>query len=195
MNDDPLHFVGERVRAIRLERGLTARELAEASGLALNTISLIERGKISPTVATLHKLATALGVSLASFVEDSGANNVIFLKGGQRRSTRSGQVIMENLGSGLANQAMQAFLLTLEPHADSGQDPIVHLGHELVFCLEGCIEYRVEDKIFRLEPEDSLLFEAQLPHRWWNPTEMVSRALLIIQAPLEGDSLWRRHVR
>ncbi len=194
MADDPSRLVGERLRAARLQRGLTARELAEASDLSFNTISLIERGKMSPTVATLHKLATALGVPLAFFVEAPARTQAIFLKRGQRSQARSVHVILENLGSGLENQALEALLLTLEPGADSGPDPIVHLGHELIFCLEGGIEYEVESEVYHLEREDSLLFEAYLPHRWRNAVEGTTKVLLIIQATREAAAARRPHV-
>lgn len=181
MLDDPQQMVGERLKAARLARGWSARDLAEAGGIALNTISLIERGKISPTIATLHKLATALAVPLSFFVEESADRQVLFLKRGQRRQARSVDVRLENLGSGLPGQTMEPLLLTLDPQADSGPDSIVHTGHELVFCLEGCIEYQVGDEVYRLEAEDSLFFEASLPHRWRNALDEVTRVMLIIE--------------
>ena len=193
MVGDPLKLVGERLKTARLERGFTARGLAEAGDIALNTISLIERGKISPTVATLHKLATALGVPLTFFFEDTTIQEVVFLKRGHRQRANGANVQLESLGSGLRDQTMEPLLLTLEPQADSGPDPIVHVGHELVFCLEGCIEYQVRDEVYRLEPEDSLLFEARLPHRWRNVQNTPTRALLIIQAAQGSDEARRQH--
>jgi transcriptional regulator with XRE-family HTH domain len=187
-------MIGERLRAARQERGISGRELAEASDLALNTISLIERGKISPTVATLHKLATALGIPLTVLLQESEGQEVVFLKRGWRRQVRSGRVLLENLGFGLEGQTLEPLLLTLEPGADSGPDPIVHLGHELVLCLEGSIQYQVGTEVYRLEPEDSLLFEARLPHRWRNPLGNVARALLILEAANGGGMPGHRHL-
>jgi transcriptional regulator with XRE-family HTH domain len=193
MVSDPSRLVGERLRSARAQRSLTARDLAAASDLSFNTISLIERGKMSPTISTLHKLATALGVPLAYFVEEETTSQVLFLKRGQRQQARSGRVLLENLGSGLEGQTLEALLLTLEPGADSGPDPILHAGHELVFCLEGCIEYQVEGAKYRLEPQDSLLFEAYLPHRWRNALETATKVLLIIQAAQGSEASRRAH--
>lgn len=193
MVGDPLKLVGERLKSARLERGLTARGLAEAGGIAFNTVSLIERGKISPTVATLHKLATALQVPLTFFFEDASAHEVVFLKRGQRQKAEGARVKLEGLGAGLRDQTMEPLLLTLEPDGDSGPEPMVHLGHELVFCLEGCLEYQVRDEIYRLEPEDSLLFEARLPHRWRNVQNTPTRALLVIQAAQGSEEARRQH--
>lgn len=192
MGLDPARLVGERLRTARLQRGLTARDLAEVGDLALNTISLIERGKISPTVATLHKLATALGVPLTFFFEDGAKNQIIFQKGGERPQARSANVLLENLGSGFEGQTMEPLLLTLDSGAGSGPDPIVHLGHEFVFCLQGEIEYCVDGELYRLEPYDSLFFEAHLPHSWRNPQASPAQFLLVLQAT-EGreEAAWQ----
>ncbi len=181
MIDDPSSLVGERLRAVRNERGLTMRDLADASGLSVNTIGLIERGQTSPTVATLHKLATALGVPLGFWLEETSPQQVVFLKGERRPQARSVGVMIESLGSGLADQAMEPLLLTLGPGANSGPDPIVHLGHEFVFCIEGRVEYQIDKQTYLLEAEDSLLFEARLPHRWRNAHSRPSKVLLILQ--------------
>ena len=62
--------VGVGVRRTRKLRGLTMGELAAASGLSHNAIGLVERGQVAPTVATLCRLAEALGVRAAALLED-----------------------------------------------------------------------------------------------------------------------------
>lgn len=59
--------VGQRIRRLREQRQLSLRALARLCGLSTNAISLIERGENSPTVSSLHALATALGVSITDF--------------------------------------------------------------------------------------------------------------------------------
>jgi len=174
--------------------GLTLRDLADASGLSINTISLIERGKSSPTVATLYKLATALGVPVGFFVEVALPKEVVFQKAEGRPRVRSVGLIIENLGSGLVDQTMEPLLLTLEPEADSGPDPIVHVGHEFVFCIEGRVAYEVDRQIYLLEPEDSLLFEARLSHRWRNVHSGPSRVLLILRTQGRQGELLSQHL-
>ena len=158
--------IGPRLRALRKRRGLSLRALAELCGLSVNTISLVERGKTSPSVATLHRLATALGVSMTFFFEEGEEQwDVAFVKADHRTRTRSGSVIMENLGSGLRDQTMEPLLVVLQPGDDSGDEPIVHLGHEFIFCLEGAIEYEIRGDSYLLDAGDSLIFGAHLPHR------------------------------
>jgi quercetin dioxygenase-like cupin family protein len=63
----------------------------------------------------------------------------------------------------------------------------VHVGHELVYCLQGELEYTVEGQVLSLAAGDSLLFEAQLPHRWRNPGSEPAVFLLIFQAAVLGE--------
>jgi transcriptional regulator with XRE-family HTH domain len=187
--------IGPKLRALRKRRGLSLRALAELCGLSVNTISLVERGKTSPSVATLHRLATALGVSLPFFFEEEEQRDVVFVKADRRARTRSDSVIMENLGSGLRDQAMEPLLVILQPGAGSGDDPIVHLGHEFVFCLEGEIEYEIRDDRYVLDAGDSLIFEAHLPHRWRNTGDSSSTVLLILQTQEGREESVEQHLQ
>jgi transcriptional regulator with XRE-family HTH domain len=191
---DPGLIVGQRLKALRAERGLTVRDLARVSDLAFTTISMIERGKMSPTVSTLHKLSIALGVPLAYFVSESPPEPVIHLRRQERRPAHSAHVLLENLGASGPDQPLQLLLLTLQADADSGPEMILHLGQEFAFCLEGRIEYEVDDKPYTLEPEDSLLFEAHLPHRWRNCQNAPSRLLLVLHASQGHEAALRRHI-
>jgi len=88
---------------------------------------------------------------------------------------------MENLGSGLRDQTMEPLLVVLQPGDDSGDEPIVHPGHEFIFCLEGAIEYEIRGDSYLLDAGASLIFGAYLPHRWWNAGDSISTILLILQ--------------
>jgi transcriptional regulator with XRE-family HTH domain len=186
--------VGRRLRDLRAEHRLSIRALAEKSGLNVNTLSLIENGKTSPSVSTLQQVAAALGVPINAFFEvETLQQNIVYQKSGDRRSATFAHGALADLGVGFARQGIEPFLVTLEPKADSGKDSIVHTGVELVYCLEGCIEYKVDGQAFLLKPGDSLLFEAHLPHRWRNADVTPSRSLLILCPADEHDKPDERH--
>src|SRR5579862_3469639 len=65
--------IAGRVRALRDARGLSLDALAAKCAVSRSMLSLIERGESSPTAVVLEKIATGLGVALASLFEDSGA--------------------------------------------------------------------------------------------------------------------------
>ena len=188
--------VGRRLRKLRLEQDLSIRTLAEKSGLNANTLSLIENSKTSPSVSTLQLLAGALGVPITAFFEtDAPKNNIAFHKAGQRPTVAFAHGIMEDLGAGLTNRGAEPFIVTLEPNADSGPNPIVHTGREFVYCLEGRLAYTIEDQTFILEPGDSLLFEAFLPHRWQNVGLTLSKSLLALCPADEHDHPTEHHFK
>src|SRR5512143_3738967 len=69
--------VGQRLRELRNERELSIRALAERSGLNVNTFSLIENGKTSPSVSTLQQIAAALEVPITAFFESAAPKNSV----------------------------------------------------------------------------------------------------------------------
>jgi transcriptional regulator with XRE-family HTH domain len=186
--------VGPRIRALREQRGFSLRALAERCNLSINAISLIERGENSPTVSSLHMLATALGVKITDFFEDAREHAVVYVRRDQRLATRGNGLLMESLGIGLRNQQLEPFMVTVEPGAGDDGESIVHPGQEFVYCLEGIIQYHLGEQTYHLEPGDSLLFDATQPHCFRNIGDSLARVLLIFQA-VEGSYLARqRHL-
>ena len=186
--------IGGRLRELREALNISMRALATQSGLSANALSMIERGKTSPSVSTLYKLADALGVSITAFFS-SGADRkqVVFLKADERTRLSFARGVFEGLGGEQFVGRIEPFLLTLERSASSGPHSITHTGHEFVFCLRGELEYQVERKIYRLSAGDNLLFAAQLKHRWRNPGKTVVTALIIISGFEEGEALHAMH--
>lgn len=180
--------VGIRLRQLREGRKVSMRTLAQMSGLSANALSMIERGKTSPSVSTLYRLADALGVPVTDFFSpESSRKKVVFLKGEERPRLPFMRGLWEGLGGEQFSGRMMPFMLTLESGASSGPGSVVHTGHEFVYCLRGQVEYQVENQVYALEAGDSLLFSAQLKHRWRNSGGMVSNVLIIISDYVEGD--------
>jgi transcriptional regulator with XRE-family HTH domain len=186
--------VGQRLRDLRQRRGLTQRALAQACDLSANAIGLIERGESSPSVSTLHRLALALEVPIAELFTETEDQAVVLTKKSQRSQAHRDQIQMENLAEGLSDQCMEPFLVTLQPGAGTGADPVVHLGEEFVFCLEGEIEYRVAGQAYYLETGDSLMFQAHQPHCWRSLGDRPARLLLVFHAAEESQKWWRQHL-
>jgi len=186
--------VGRRLRELRIEHGFSIRALAERSGLNVNTLSFIENGKTSPSVSTLQQVAAALELPINAFFEiKTSPQAIVYQKARDRQSAAFTHGTLADLGSGFARPGMEPFVVTLEPQADSGDTPIVHTGIEFVYCLEGSIGYEVDGQTFILEPGDSLLFEAHLPHHWSNDGETPSRSLLLLCPADERDHPDKRH--
>lgn len=186
--------VGQRIRRLREQQGYSLRALAEQCGLSINAISKIERGENSPTVASLHLLASALSVPITEFFRETSEQTIVFVKHSHRlRSQHSGMGI-ESLGIGLREQRLEPFLVTLDGGAGTDSQPITHPGQEFVYCLEGQIEYQIGSETYPLEAGDSLLFEASQPHRFLNPASAPAVILLVFQAQEGNQAARQRHL-
>ncbi len=193
-NDAVSVNIGERLRALREERNISMRSLATRSGLSANALSMIERGKASPSVSTLYKLAEALGISITAFFSsDADRKQVVFLKSDTRARMSFTRGVFEGLGGENFVGRVEPFMLTLENSANSGPRSMTHTGHEFVFCLRGELEYQVERQLYQLEAGDSLLFAAHLKHKWRNPGKNVATAIIIISGFEEGEELHAMH--
>jgi transcriptional regulator with XRE-family HTH domain/predicted Fe-Mo cluster-binding NifX family protein len=186
--------VGRRLRELRTRRGFSLRSLADHSGLNINTLSLIENGKSSPSVGTLHLLALALDVPISAFFEaEPEEKRIVYTPAGERPSTAFGSMQMQNLGEDLAGSAVQPFVISLEPGKGSGERMIVHTGHEFVYCLSGTITYTIDGESYELNVGDSLVFEAHLPHRWQNEGSQTAQILLVLHPADEREEPGGRH--
>jgi transcriptional regulator with XRE-family HTH domain len=188
--------VGTELRSLREEKGLSIRALARASGISANAISMIERGRTSPSVSTLYKMANALNVPITDFFESvPERQNVVFRKALERTRVPFQRGLWEGLGGEGFVGRVEPFALTLENGASSGPFPITHTGHEFVVCLRGQLEYQVEGEIYLLEAGDSLLFSSHLRHKWRNPGPNVTNAIFVLSGFAEGEDPVQRHIQ
>lgn len=182
--------IGRTVRDLRKRQSMTGAELAAQAGISVGMLSKIENGGISSSLQTIQALANALGVPLVAlfdgFEEPRGAMHV---KAGtgvetQRAGTRAGHQyhLLGHIGSNRSGVVVEPYLITLT--SDSDRFPAFqHDGIELLYMLEGIVGYRHADRLYRLEPGDSLIFDADAPH---GPEELIAlpaRYLSIISYP------------
>lgn len=173
--------VGRQLRVMRKARRLSIRALAELSGLSVNTLSLIENGKTSPSVSTLHQLAESMDVPITAFFEcERPKRRIVYQRAGERQQLVFSQGQVEKLGAGMPHLGTEPFIARLEPGAASGETPIVFPGREFIYCLEGHITYMIEGEAYPLAPGDSLILESYTPHTWRNTASASSCALLVL---------------
>ncbi len=188
--------VGQRLKELREARHMSIRSLATKSGLSANALSMIERGKTSPSVSTLYKLSDALGVPITEFFgPPPERQSAILVKADGRTRVPFARGVWEGLGGEQFTGRVEPFILTLESGAISGPHNMVHSGHEFVFCLRGHLEYLVEKQTYLLDAGDSLLFAANLNHRWRNPGNLVTNALIVLSGFSEGEQPHGMHWR
>ncbi|MCB1385540.1 MAG: helix-turn-helix transcriptional regulator [Nitratireductor sp.] len=163
--------IGREVRELRKRQRMTGADLAAQTGLSVGMLSKIENGQISSSLNTLQTLANALRVPLvqlfSGFEEPRGAMHVKAGQGAEieRAGTRAGHQysLLGHIGSNNSGVVVEPYLITLTSESD--QFPTFqHEGIEMIYMLEGVVNYRHGEQLYRLEPGDSLLFDADAPH-------------------------------
>jgi transcriptional regulator with XRE-family HTH domain len=159
--------VGKRLKAVRKTRDMTLKEVAQASGMSPTHISEIERGKTSPTVGALRKIASALGKDTAYFVEDEPLPRVSVVKKEDRetvllRSEGDAFVTARALTSGIPAGRVT---LVLVDEGEGGQLPThSHEGEEAIVMMQGRAKVTVDGNEFVIEPGDCLHYAAKVEH-------------------------------
>lgn len=186
--------VGSRLRSLRRTQGLSIRSLAAKCGISVNTLSLIENNRTSPSVHTLHLLAGGLGVPLVTFFEEEKPEHeLVHQQDGLRPLIRFNNGTLEKLGQGLPPLGAEPILVKLDTGRKNTAE-ISHVGREFIYCLEGETTCIVAGQSYVLKPGDSLLFDAKAPHRWVNSSPRPSK-LLVLFCPMEArDQPAERHL-
>ncbi len=182
--------IGRQVRELRKRQRLTGADLAAQTGLSVGMLSKIENGVISPSLNTISALAHALKVPLvqlfSGYEEERGCMHVKAGEGVEieREGTRAGHQysLLGHIGSNNSGVVVEPYLIELTDASDRFP-AFQHEGIELLYMLEGRVEYRHGDKIYPLEPGDTLLFDSDAPHGPEVINELPARYLSIITYP------------
>ncbi len=163
--------IGSQVRKLRNKRELTLQDLAELSGLSKPNLSQIENNLVTPPIATLLKIATALGVPIGHFFQAADQeSSIVVVKKEDRYGVAKGQHIShigyqyEPLAYPKVDKHMEPFVVHME---EREPDQIVynnHRGEEFLYVLEGTLEFRCGENIVLLKEGDSLYFDSVVPH-------------------------------
>jgi transcriptional regulator with XRE-family HTH domain len=177
--------LGQRIRALRQERGLQQRQLAEKAGLTPSMVSQIESGRLSPSLHTLGKIAGAYGVPMASLFDGRASGRiqitrkkdypVVSFDGASERWTV--------LGAGLFQGKIRAVVSTLPAWAKgvTTDKVVIQPGQmKLVYVLEGKVGLHYAGDRHLLEAGDSALLDGGVPHGWENRGPRKARALWVI---------------
>jgi transcriptional regulator with XRE-family HTH domain len=166
--------LGERVRALRRERGLTLEHLAGRSGVSRAMISKLERGEKNPTLVVAAKVAEGLGVSLPQLVGVEERGEVVVVRRDRRMTMRDPETGFERqlLSPSFGGRGIE-FLRNVVPEGStSGEFPLHRAGVEEYIVVEkGQLRAVLGGEDYLLEEGDALYFEANVAHRFDNAGE------------------------
>jgi len=179
--------IGPKLHTLRKQAGLSLQQLAVKSDVSAAAIHKIEQSGMVPTITTLLKVAGALGRPVAYFVdeEEVASDPTVFVRDGEQRPILTSHTGIDLAGiSGTYGRFYLAGArATVVPGASSGDHFLEHPGEELVYLLEGELEFVVNDQTYRLQPGDSLHFRTVQPHSWRNPGTTDAVALWMALRP------------
>ena len=178
--DRTVSEIGAKLAKARADRGWSLAQLAERAGISTAAVHKIEKSGMTPTIASLMKIASALGKSVGYFVEEPDATRPVTVVRRDQRTrlyTSKEGLVLENISGRYGPFWVAGAEATLEPFADSGPVPMSHPGEELVLVIEGQMRFVIDDEPFDLDAGDSIHFRTVREHSWANPTDEPVRAI------------------
>jgi transcriptional regulator with XRE-family HTH domain len=161
--------IGSRLRAVRERHGLSQRALAKRSRISNATISLIESGKLNPSVAVLKRILDGVQMDLSAFfVDETREPEPIVFRAEDLVEIGRGKISYRQVGRELAGKSIQILHERYEPGADTGKLALRHTAQEGGVVLRGHLELTVEGEHHLLGPGDAYYFDSTRPHRFRN---------------------------
>jgi transcriptional regulator with XRE-family HTH domain len=180
--------IAHHVRSRRLEIGLNVAQLAERTGISKGMLSKIENAQSSPSLSTIERLASALDMPLTSLFRGlAEERDAVFVKAGSgpeivRKGTRAGHTY-ELLGSLRGPyKRVEPLLVSLDERSE--MFPLFqHSGIEVLYMLEGVMDYSYGRQLYRMQKGDTLQFEGDIPH---GPTMLVKVPIRFLSITIYG---------
>ncbi len=164
------HSIGQILKELRKERKLTLKNLAELTDVSISFLSQVERGKSSVTLESLKKIADALKVNPTIFFSNDSKSDDL--------ETIRQQFFYQDLSNGIPDASYLPILVTLQPGENEG-NAFSHSGHEFLFVVEGTLTVVVDEEEMNLFEQQSIMFNANKMHYWYNLTDKPVRFLVV----------------
>jgi transcriptional regulator with XRE-family HTH domain len=165
--------IGKRIKKVREEQHLTLKNVEAKAGISATHISEIERGKTSPTIGALIRIAEALNRDPAYFIEDTELDDVSFVALEDRAQCELGRCpgTAERLTKSIPSGKINAQLITLSPSHSAEASLHAHGGDEAALVLQGKVRFKVDEKSYELGEGDSIYYLASQDHGYVNASE------------------------
>jgi quercetin dioxygenase-like cupin family protein/ribosome-binding protein aMBF1 (putative translation factor) len=163
--------IGMRIKNARENRGLSIFDIYLRTDIDVDLLSQIEKGKVTPPLGTVIKLAKALDLKMGYFISGEEGKAYTIVRRDDREVTSRYDskkekyygYAYESLAPHKTDRYMEPFLVTLEPSETEGERS-THDGQEFIFVLHGKMEVRLGEEIHILETGDSIYYDSTVPH-------------------------------
>lgn len=173
-----LAAIGRQTRKVRQARSMTLKDVSDSSGISVSMLSLVERGRVAPSIGSLIVLADALGVTISDLLADqpSGRDEVVVREADQKVITQASHVV-NRLVLDDQKHEVSIGVVDFPANGESSRAPHSHTGHEYVFVLDGRLTAEVNDSSYDIRKGDLISYSSRTPHRIRNPGRRPARAV------------------
>ena len=176
--------VGERLRAIRLLRRRTLREVADAAGVSESFISQVERGRTNASVASLQRIATALGIEVSDLFSTNGVPRPRVLRREAREPIVWGHLGRKALLTPKPFHSLEVIAAEFDAGGSTGDEPYTHGdSEELLLVIAGRVHVQLGTDVHELRAGDSVNYRSSTPHRVSNPGDEPAEVVFVITPP------------
>jgi len=180
--------VGEKIKQLREKKGLSLKEVADATGFSTALLSQMESHLVSPSLGSIIKLAKALDVRVGDFFGETEGEPFAIVRKDERKTVSrfaskegvSYGYSYESLGFEKKDRRMEPFIVTLEPATLKTSKTSAHEGEEFIFVLEGEMQVILGNHTDILYPGDSIYYDSNIPHRVQCHQDKVARILAVL---------------
>jgi transcriptional regulator with XRE-family HTH domain len=182
VSPDLTPIVGANLRRLRTKRGLSLERLARASGVSRAMLGQVELGHSTPTINVLWKISTALGLPFSALITDLGATRPTVLRAAGARvlTSHDGAFVSRALFPFDRPREVEFYELRLAPASVEKADPHPPGTKENLVVVEGALEMVIAGNRHRLATDDAILFDADVPHEYWNHGDVPLRMYLVM---------------
>ena len=176
--------IGNIVKKLRVEKGLTLQQLADKVSRTAAYISKLENEKVSPSIQTLQKLADELQVPLTEFFENDLINDPCINppETWTRKLVQGWDADVRQMVKLVGNKKMQPFF-TVIPPGGGAHEHYTHPGEEFVYVLEGTLTIVLNGETSRMKAGTMAYFSALIPHSWINNTKKTVKMIWVCSPP------------
>lgn len=177
--------IGNKIKEIRKSQKVTLQELADKTELTKSYLSKVERSLKGPPISTLMRIAEALNVKISEILEETEESSLISVVKQDERQViaRNGSRFGYNyytLAHKFSNRRMDPYFLIRPPHAKKDLASFKHRDQEMLFLLEGKMEFHHGSKTYILEKGDCVYFDGNIEHHGNNIGDSDIQALMIV---------------
>ena len=173
-----------RIRTLRIEKGLTLVEISKKTGIAQATLSRIETGTMVGTIECHEKIAEMLGVGLANLYTgvDRRYEQTAYTSNKEEKvvTHHTKNVHVEVLTQESSKKKITPLMVTLQPGGKTEKESTLRGVEKFLMLLEGNIKVKLENDEYSLKSQETLYFDASLPHQYMNDGSKIARLFVAV---------------